>query len=189
MDGSGAILVAQALAIAAFIALGLALYIVVKRAAKLVAETREVERFRREATDLAARVETSLDGVAARIDAVRRHTAAAETIGENLAAASDAVRRYLDEARALRSPATGREIRDAIAVELERAGRALEMADHGCTILTSARVGGRELEAQTAIKRGYLNLLHAREAIARHAAEAEALSLPEEARLFQRRNA
>ena len=29
----------------------------------------------------------------------------------------------------------------------------------------------RELEAQTAIKRGYLNLLHAREAIARHAAE------------------
>ena len=32
-----------------------------------------------------------------------------------------------------------------------------------------ARSGGREIEAQTAIKRGYLNVLHAREAIARQA--------------------
>jgi hypothetical protein len=33
----------------------------------------------------------------------------------------------------------------------------------------------RELEAETSIKRGYLNLLHAREAIARHALAAAKL--------------
>ena len=45
------------------------------------------------------------------------------------------------------------------------------MVSHGCTLLASASGPQRETEAQTAIKRGYLNALHAREAIARHAAE------------------
>jgi hypothetical protein len=40
------------------------------------------------------------------------------------------------------------------------------MIDHGCAVLTAASVGrGREVEGQIAIKRGYLNILHAREAI------------------------
>jgi hypothetical protein len=51
------------------------------------------------------------------------------------------------------------------------------MVEHGAGILAQARRRGRELEAQTSIKRGYLNLLHAREAIARHAARAVALDL------------
>ena len=55
--------------------------------------------------------------------------------------------------------------------ELERAGRALEMVSHGCELLAASRSGYHELEAQTAVKRGYLNALHAREAIARHAAD------------------
>jgi hypothetical protein len=53
------------------------------------------------------------------------------------------------------------------------------MVEHGCSIQASARAGSRGLEAQTAIKRGYLNVLHAREAIIRHAAEAEALRPPD----------
>ena len=36
--------------------------------------------------------------------------------------------------------------------------------------MVNVRRGPRELEAQTSIKRGYLNLIHAREAIARNAA-------------------
>ena len=47
------------------------------------------------------------------------------------------------------------------------------MVEHGAKILAQVRRRGRELEAQTSIKRGYLNLLHAREAIVRHAAAAE----------------
>jgi hypothetical protein len=91
------------------------------------------------------------------------------------------------EARALRGPAGANELRDAIAGELERAARALEMVDHGCAILTSARAGTRELEAQTSIKRGYLNVLHAREAIARHAVRSVALGKREQTGLFERR--
>jgi hypothetical protein len=63
------------------------------------------------------------------------------------------------------------------------------MVEHGCGILASARVGGRELEAQTATKRGYLNVLHAREAIRRYGARAESLGSNAQPRLFERRNA
>ena len=50
------------------------------------------------------------------------------------------------------------------------------MVEHGTTMMLTVRGGPRELEAQTSIKRGYLNLIHAREAIARHALDAEALA-------------
>jgi hypothetical protein len=49
------------------------------------------------------------------------------------------------------------------------------MVEHGVAILAAVRRGGRELEAQTSIKRGYLNLIHAREAIREHAARAASL--------------
>ncbi|HEV8489412.1 MAG TPA: hypothetical protein VGQ58_06455 [Candidatus Limnocylindrales bacterium] len=178
---------AELLAIAASVALVLAIVIVVRRGARLIADTRDTERFKRRVADLATRVDQSLEGVAGRIDAVRRHTTGAEDIGENIAAAREAVARYETEARALRGPAGAHEIRDAIVGELGRAARALEMADHGCAILTSARIGSRELEAQTSIKRGYLNVLHAREAIARHAARTTALGKRETGGLFERR--
>jgi hypothetical protein len=189
MAGSGALIVAQALAVAVAVALALALWIVLRRASRLIAETRRIEGFQRALRDLVERIGTSLEGVSARIDAVRRHTLPAEAIADNLTAATEAVQRYAEEARSLKGPRDGVEIRDAIVAELGRAERALEMVEHGRSILTSARVGGRELEAQTSIKRGYLNLLHAREAIVRHAARAADLEVSEDIRWFQRRNA
>jgi hypothetical protein len=182
---------AQLLAIVAFVALALAFALFIRRAGRFIAETRELETFRRTAADLAARVDTSLDGVAGRIDGVRRRTLAAQDIADNIAAASDAVERYTAEARALPGPTVAAEIREALITELERAGRALQMVEHGCTILSSARVGGRELEAQTAIKRGYLNVLHAREAIRRYAARAATVGVAghRQPRLFERRQA
>jgi hypothetical protein len=180
---------ARLLALIAFVALLLAFLVFLRRAGELLAETRERETFRRAVADLVSRVSTSLDGVAGRIDLVRRHTLAADAITDNLAAATEAVARYTDEARALRGPAAAAEIRSALVIDLERAGRALQMVEHGCSILASARVGGRELEAQTSIKRGYLNILHAREAVLRHGARAGELAAASPPRLFQRRNA
>ena len=52
------------------------------------------------------------------------------------------------------------------------------MVDHGAKILAQVRRRGRRVEAQTSIKRGYLNLVHAREAIVRHAEAARALEVP-----------
>jgi hypothetical protein len=160
------------LPLVAFVALAAGTAIVLRRAGRIVAKTREVEGFRSAVKDLAGRVDTSLDGATSRIDAVRRGQVGADTIGETITAATDAVERYTEEARALGGPPAAAEIRDDIVAELERAARALAMVDHGATILAQVRRRGRELEAQTAIKRGYLNLLHAREAIDRHAARA-----------------
>ncbi|MEO8570292.1 MAG: hypothetical protein ABI553_01210 [Chloroflexota bacterium] len=161
------------LPIAAFIALAAGLAYVLRGTGRIVARTRELEQFRAGVTDLAARVDASLDGAAGQIDAVRRRQVGPDTIGDTLAAATDAVERYADEARSLRGPRKAMSLRSELVAELERAGRALAMVEHGTSIMINARRGPRELEAQTSIKRGYLNLIHAREAIARHALDAQ----------------
>ena len=158
------------LPVAGFIALAALFVVVLRRAGRLVARTREVQAFRSAVRDLDARIGLSLDGAARQIDSVRRQALAVEGIGDTLAAASEAVARYADEARALKGPPEAAVIGREIVAELGRASRALDMVEHGVTILASVRRGGRELEAQTSIKRGYLNLIHAREAIGRHAA-------------------
>ena len=167
-----------ALPLLAFVALAAGFAIVVRRAGRIVARTRELEGFRSSIRELTTRIDQSLEGAAGRVDAVRRGQLGAETIGPTIAAATDAVTRYAGEAKALKGPFLAAPIRDAIVDDLERAERALAMVDHGAKILAQARRRGRELEAQTSIKRGYLNLVHAREAIVRHAAAAEDLELP-----------
>jgi len=47
--------------------------------------------------------------------------------------------------RTIRGPERAAEIREAILLELDRAARALQMVEHGCGILGSVGVGGREL--------------------------------------------
>jgi hypothetical protein len=164
------------LPLAAFLGLLGLFVIILRRAGRLIARSREIHGFRASIRDLDDRIGQSLDGAAQRIDAVRRQQLAADGIGDTLAAATDAVGRYAEEARALTGPPEAVAIGEDIAHELGRAGRAIDMVEHGVTILQSVRRGGRELEAQTSIKRGYLNLIHAREAISRHAARAADLA-------------
>jgi hypothetical protein len=173
----------------AFLILLVLFLLVLRRAGRFIAETRDVERFRRQLGDLAGRIETSLGEICARVDGLRRGQFGADTIGDDITASLDAVARYADEARALHPPPDGRRVREEIVAELERAGRALEMIEHGRSIQVSARSSGREIEAQTSIKRGYLNVLHAREAIAHQAALGRSVGLGDETAGFQRRNA
>jgi len=163
------------LPIAAFIALAAGLAVVLRGTGKIVARTREVDQFRGAVKDLAARADASLGGAAGQIDAVRRRQVDPDRIADTIVAATDAVQRYTEEARALKAPSQGQRIRSDLVADLERAERALGMVEHGTSTMLTARRGPRELEAQTSIKRGYLNLIHAREAIARHALDAEAL--------------
>jgi hypothetical protein len=163
------------LPLAAFIALAAASVIILRRAGRLIANTREIQGFRSTVRDLDERIGLSLDGAAQRIDAVRRQQLPADGLGDTVGATRDAVTRYAEEARALKGPPEAAAIARDIVSDLDRAKRAIDMVEHGATILASVRRGGRELEAQTSIKRGYLNLIHAREAIARHAARAEVL--------------
>ena len=165
------------LPLAAFAALAFGVLVVLRRAGRIVARTRDIEHFRSAIRDLSTRIDQSLEGAVGRIDAVRRGQLAADEVPPTIEAATDAVTRYAEEARAIKAPPAGEPIRDAIIEELERAERALGMVEHGAKILAQARRRGRELEAQTSVKRGYLNLVHAREAIVRHAATAEDLDL------------
>jgi hypothetical protein len=166
------------LPLAAFLALAVGFAVVLRRAGRIVARTRELDQFRSAVADLSSRIDRSLEGATSRIDAVRRGQLAADTIGPTIAAATDAVSRYAEEARALHAPDPADRIRDALIDDLERAERAIAMVDHGAKILAQVRRRGREVEAQTSIKRGYLNLVHAREAIIRHAAAADRLEPP-----------
>ena len=153
----------------AFLVLAAAFAVILRRTSRVLIETRDTEQFRRAVDDLASRIDQSLGGAIERIDAVRRHLLDTAGIADNLAAATDAVARYTDEASALHGPVPADEVRAALLAELDRAGRALEMVEHGARLLDAVTGPQAELEAQTAIKRGYLNLLHAREAIVRHA--------------------
>jgi hypothetical protein len=163
------------LPIIAFLALAAGLAVVLRGTGRIVARTREIEQFRSTVRDLAARIDSSLGGAGAQIDAVRRHHVGPDGLSATIAAATDAVERYTAEAEALHGPSQALTIRADIVADLQRAHRALEMVEHGTTILATVRRGPRELEAQTSIKRGYLSLLHARQAISGHALAAERL--------------
>jgi hypothetical protein len=165
------------LPIAAFVALAAGLAVVLRGTGRIVARTREVELFRGSVKDLAARVDASLGGAAGQIDAVRRRQVGPDTIVDTIDAAKDAVERYIDEAKAIRGPRKALRIRSDLVADLERSHRALEMVEHGAAIMVNVRRGPRELEAQTSIKRGYLNLIHAREAFAEHALLAQGFEL------------
>ena len=163
------------LPIMAFIALMAGLVVVLRGTGRIVARARELERFRATVKDLAARIDASLGGAVGQIDAVRRRQIGPDTITDTIAAATDAVERYAEEAKDLRGPRSSQQIRSDLLADLDRARRALGMVEHGTATLMTARRGPRELEAQTSLKRGYLNLIHAREAIARHALAADEL--------------
>jgi hypothetical protein len=166
------------LPILAFIALASGLIVVFRRTGRIVARTREVEGFRSSVHDLTTRIEASLSGATSRIDLVRHGELGPQALTDTLEVATVAVDRYLAEARALHGPRLAMEIRGEVVLGLERAGRALATVEHGTSIMASARGGARELEAQTSIKRGYLNLIHAREAISRQATRVDALAKP-----------
>ena len=137
--------------------------------------TRSVVGFRSAVADLSTRSEAALARASEVIDAVRRGAAPAVDIAADLGQALTATEQLAGEARALRSSSGGEAIRSALIDELERAGRALEMVQHGCGLLITARGREHDPEALTAIKRGYLNLVHVREGIARQAAAAAAI--------------
>jgi hypothetical protein len=163
------------LPVMAFIALAAGLVVVFRGSGRIAARTRELQQFKAAVRDLTFRADTLLAAAAEQIDAVRHQQAGPEAISQTVMDATETLERYGEEARSWSGPRRAQAIRDDLVGELERAVRALGMVEHGADMLSSARRGARDLEAQTSIKRGYLNLIHAREAIARHAVRADDL--------------
>jgi hypothetical protein len=165
---------AQVVALLTFVLVALLVAAGVRRAGAVLFRTRVAENFRGDVRDLDRRVSASLSEVIVLIDAVRRHAAEPESLRPALAVSTGAVDGYLADARALGGPAAARVHLNALIGELERVARALELVAHGCDLAVAGRGYGRGLEVDTAIKRGYLNLVHALETFTAHAASAVA---------------
>ena len=160
---------AQVVALIGFIGLAVLVAVATRRAGAVLYRTRVAEGFRGSTGDLARRVNQSIGEVASAIDVVRRGEADGGSIRASLAAAQEAALRYADEARALAGPPSTGADRARMVEELERMERALALVDHGCVLAAEGSRMERGPEADTSIKRGYLNLLHGREAFTEHA--------------------
>ena len=176
-----------AIPIAIFVALAVVFLVLLRRIGLLLASSRESALFRRSVADLAGRIDGTLGEMIARIDTLRREQIDAASIMEPLDRALEALLAYGEEARGLSGPQVAASPKAAFAAEIDRADRALQMVEHGVAILSSVSSRHRFAEAQTAIKRGYLNVLHARESIARHAIEITTATGPEQAASSTRR--
>jgi len=151
--------------LALFVALVIAFAYVLRRAAGVVAVTRVDDAFRSDGAALAERAVATITTGAQRIDRVRRRTDAPNTLDDALPELIEALASLRVEADALVPPSALAAAAARIVEELDRAGRAVETVRHGCVLLGVEAGRPRELEGETSIKRGYLNLLHAREAL------------------------
>jgi hypothetical protein len=154
-----------------FAALAIAFFSILARAGRVVADTRVEDAFRRDAAALADRVIDHLGEAAAKIDRVRRRLDPPALLDEILPPVLEALEGLRAEADDLQPPPGLLPLRERLTEELERASRATETVRHGGVLLGYTSGRPRELEGETSIKRGYLNLLHAREALQELAAD------------------
>jgi hypothetical protein len=148
-----------------FVALVAAFLFVFRRAAHVVAETREDDSFRSDALALTERAAAAIAAGCERIDRVRRRQDAPTELDEVLPGMLETLAGLHAEADALAPPTALAPLRARATDELERAARAVETVRHGCALLGVTAGRPREMEGETSVKRGYLNLLHAREAL------------------------
>ncbi|MEO5966371.1 MAG: hypothetical protein ABIR11_12975 [Candidatus Limnocylindrales bacterium] len=158
-----------------FAVLGLLFLVTARRMSTLIGRTRDLERFQKGVHSLERRLGTLADPFVGQLDEIRRRSGNPEGVAEILPGTQDALRTLAAEGRTLRAPGRLADPAVAFVVELERAVRAADLVEHGLNALLADR-GGRDLEAQTSLKRGALNLRHARDAATRIAGEIGAVS-------------
>ena len=144
------------------------LVMLARRAARALAVARAATVFQEQVAGLSGRLTPVIEELVRRVDAVRRHQLPAEEIREALATAQTT---FENEREAIATwqlpPGFSAPIGD-VAEDLERLVRAVETIDFATRLVVAGSSRQRELEAQTAIKRGYLNLLHARQSFQDH---------------------
>ena len=147
-----------------FFAMGVVVALLIWRVMVVGGQLRRSAQQERAAADIARRAVTSLTELCAIVDDLRRRKSGPETGAPSLRASTDALRRYAQEAQAIAEKGPRQDAGSSLLAEIERAQRAVALIEHGRQMMldmTVDRVG----EGETSIKRGYLNLVHAREAI------------------------
>ena len=148
--------------------------LVLRRISALVARTRDLERYQKSLASLDERSAAVIDPLVRELDGARRQQLDPSALRNAVVAAQGTIADLAKEARAMPTPAPLVSTTVSVTAELDRAARASEMAEHGLNALSTG-TRGRDLEAQTSLKRGALNLRHAREAMARLTREVQAL--------------
>jgi len=148
--------------------------LVLRRMSTLIARTRDLERYQRAVASLDLRSAAVVEPLVRELDEARRHAANPGALRDAVTAVQVSAAELAAEARGLPTPAPLVSTTVSLVAELDRAARAADMAEHGLNALSSG-TRGRDLEAQTSLKRGALNLRHAREAIAGVARQVAAL--------------
>jgi hypothetical protein len=148
----------------------------VRRASRALARVRAVAAFERETVALSSRVGSIVDQFIVRMDAVRRRQVDVTEIRGELALVHGEVASGREAIEAWGTPAGFGDVRAALTEDLDRLARALEMIDFGVELNVIGDRRQRELESQTAAKRGYLALKHSRDSFAEHVAAVSALA-------------
>lgn len=116
------------------------------------------------ASEIARRAEATLGNLLTVIDEVRRRKLPPEDALVDLALTQETLRRNALEASALSGGSRSSSLTAALVDDIERAARSVELVAHGVELLVDVSGVGQG-EGETSVKRGYLNLVHAREAI------------------------
>jgi hypothetical protein len=157
-----------------FVVLAVLFVLTLRRMSVLVGRTHELERYQRLVRSLDKRLAQVADPFVAQLDEIRRRSGDPRTLGSTIAGVQEALREISADGRAARIPKGLSREAIAFTVELDRAVRASDLVEHGLDALLADR-GGRDLEAQTSLKRGALNMRHAREAVTRLAGDIAAI--------------
>jgi hypothetical protein len=161
-----------------FFVLALPIFLLLWRVFWVGGELRRDAAYGRAVLDIAQRVDLSLAELAGLIDELRRRRASPEASAASIRAAAEALRNYAREAEQVDKHALHPAGSPTFVAEIERAQRAVDLIEHGRTLMldpTEEKVG----EGETGVKRGYLNLMHARDAVKNRAREiADAASRP-----------
>ena len=158
----------QILALVAFVALALALLLVLRGIGQVIAASRADEAFRRGITDVVSRAQRALEVVAQLASPARYGTDTLGELGTSIALTAAQFVDLRSEVDALQVPKDRRADADTIARDLAAASDSLGLLGLGLTADPTAPEVGR-----TSIKRGYLALAHATRSLAEHGSVVE----------------
>ena len=147
-----------------FFVMGILVLYLLWRVVVVGGEVRRDAQVNKAAADLAHRVDTSLTELAALVDDVRHRKSPPDATQASLHAAADAMSMYAREAEPMAHHRAASSGVASLAVEIDRAQRAVDLIEHGRALMADQSIEHIG-EGETAVKRGYLNLVHAREAI------------------------
>ncbi len=160
--------------LALLVALALLFLVTVRRMSTLIARTRGLERFQRMVESIDRRFAATINPLVHGLDETRRSPGDPATLSGQVAAAQRLIAELVAEVCSVPAPGPLAPAAAVLAGQLDRAERAAALVEHGLNMLATP-TRGRDLEAQTSLKRGALNLRNAHEAFGRVATEVAAL--------------